>query len=269
MKYRYTLHEPSFCVGNIDIQSVSRPKGYRHSFPFGREKHGFIYIMDGSMDDCFRASDKKVLHASKGDLIFIPKGSVYTGEYLEDGTSIRIVQFDLLVGELPSYLSEPVKLELPRAYELIDAFFSGVLHGAPPPLFYCLARLYDLLLCIDECHAGVPQKYKKLAPALQELSEYWNKNEKVSYYADLCCMSEPSFRRLFHECVGMSPIEYRNDLRLSHARSWLQSGEYNVSEVCYQSGFSNLSFFIRAYKKKYGHTPLRRDFGVDRNREGE
>jgi AraC-like DNA-binding protein len=35
----------------------------------------------------------------------------------------------------------------------------------------------------------------------------------------------------------------------------LQSGEYNVSEAAFESGFTNLSFFIRLYKKKYGHTP--------------
>ena len=49
--------------------------------------------------------------------------------------------------------------------------------------------------------------------------------------------------------------DYRNDIRLTHARSKLQSGEYNVSEAAFDSGFSNLSFFIRLYKKKYGHTP--------------
>ena len=68
-------------------------------------------------------------------------------------------------------------------------------------------------------------------------------------------MSEVNFRRLFREYVGCSPIDYRNELRLRHARNKLQSGEYNVSEAAYESGFSNLSFFIRLYKKQYGHTP--------------
>ena len=53
----------------------------------------------------------------------------------------------------------------------------------------------------------------------------------------------------------MSPIAYRNDVRLNHARLNLQSGEYNVSEAAEASGFSNLSFFIRLYKAKYGYTP--------------
>ena len=68
-------------------------------------------------------------------------------------------------------------------------------------------------------------------------------------------MSEVNFRRLFKEYTGMSPIDYRNDLRLKNAKNMLQSGEYNVTEAATASGFSNLSFFIRLYKKKYGHTP--------------
>ena len=87
------------------------------------------------------------------------------------------------------------------------------------------------------------------------MTEGWARNEKVSYYAELCDMSEANFRRLFREYMGLSPIEYRNELRLNHARNKLQSGEYNVSEAAYESGFSNLSFFIRLYKNKYGHTP--------------
>ena len=68
-------------------------------------------------------------------------------------------------------------------------------------------------------------------------------------------MSEANFRRLFREFLGVSPIDYRNDIRLTHAKNKRQSGEYNVSEAAYKSGFTNLSFFIRLYKKKYGHTP--------------
>ena len=99
------------------------------------------------------------------------------------------------------------------------------------------------------------KKYKKLQPALTEMIECYNENKKVSYYAELCDMSEANFRRLFREYMGISPIDYRNDIRLIHAKNKLQSGEYNVSEAAYESGFSNLSFFIRLYKKKYGYTP--------------
>ncbi len=76
-------------------------------------------------------------------------------------------------------------------------------------------------------------------------------------YAKLCDMSEVCFRRYFKEFTGKSPIEYRNDTRLNNAKILLQSGQYTVSEVAEACGFSNLSFFTRLYKRKYGHTPKR------------
>ena len=255
MKLQYYLQEPDFRVGNIDVQSVSRPKGYKHSFPNGREKHGFVYVVEGSMTDVFQSRNIPDLSVSKGDLVFIPKGSVYTGVYKEDDTNIKIIQFDLIYGELPKYLTAPTKIELPRAYELVEPFFQTAENHKTYHPFYYLSCLYELLWRIDENYARIPPKYKKLQPALIEMLEHWNENQKVSYYAELCGMSEPNFRRLFCEYMGDSPIDYRNDIRLLHARNKLQSGEYNVSEAAYESGFTNISFFIRLYKKKFGHTP--------------
>ena len=255
MKYIYDLKDPEFRVGNIDIQNVARPQNYSHTFRNGREKHGFVYVVNGRMRDIFHYEHIDDIYVNTGELIFIPKGTIYTGVYLEEKTEIKIVQFDLMNGTLPEYLSSPVKIEFPKAGELMEAFFGPGENRTQCHPFYYLSCLYGLLWQIDENYSRIPTKYKKLKAALSEITEYWDKNEAVSYYAALCDMSEVNFRRLFKEYTGLSPINYRNDLRLTHARNKLQSGEYNVSEAAYCSGFTNLSFFIRLYKKKYGHTP--------------
>ena len=255
MKYQFLLDEPDFTVKSIDIQSVGRPMGYRHSFRGGRAKHGFIYVVSGRMCDTLHGDGEQTLLADAGELVFMPKGSVYTGTYALEGTEIQIVQFDLSDGRLPDWLSAPVKLALPNAKELIGAFFEPIGGRTTSHPFYHLSCLYRLLFEIDRSCRETPKKFKRLTPALDELEAYWYKNEAVSHYAALADMSEVSFRRLFREYTGMSPIEYRNDLRLSRACAILQSGEYNVSETAELCGFSNLSFFTRLYKRKYGHTP--------------
>ncbi len=255
MKFRYDLKDPLFRVGDIDIQNVSRPKNYKHTFRNGRDKHGFIYVVSGEMRYIFHANEKNDFYICTGDLIFVPKSTVYTGMYLSENTEIKVVQFDIVSGNLPDYLSAPVKIDLPRAGELIEAFFKPMEDHTTNHPFYYFSRLYELLWQIDESELRLPAKYKKLRAALSEITQNWNRNEPVKYYAELCNMSEVNFRRLFKEYTGRSPIDYRNDLRLSNARSKLQSGEYNVSEVAELCGFSNLSFFIRQYKMKYGYTP--------------
>ena len=255
MKYQFDLREADFSVGRVDIQNISRPKGYKHSFRNGRIKHGFIYTVKGCMLDHFHSGEKKEILVEEGEIIFIPRGSSYTGIYQEDGTEIKIIQFELISGSLPPYLSRPTKISLSDGGKIIDSFFTPTENQRSSHPFYYLSRLYELLWRIDESLAGIPAKYKRLRPALDRLQTHWNRGESVAFYASLCLMSEAHFRRLFREYTGLSPVDYRNDLRLKNARAMLQSGEYNVSTASEASGFSNLSFFIRLYKKKYGHTP--------------
>lgn len=255
MRYEYSLQPSSFAVETIDILNISRKKNYIHAYRSGRIKHGFIYTVSGRMCYTFLSGEEKSIFVNAGELIFIPRGCVYTGTYLEEKNEIKIVQFTPAGGSLPDYLTVPVKIEIPRVGELIEAFFTPAENHAPNHPFYYLSCLYGLLWQIDESYAKIPTKYKKLQPALSEIAGQYEKPKTVSSYAELCGMSEVNFRRLFREYTGCSPIEYRNDIRLKNAKIKLQSGEYNVSEAAEAVGFSNLSFFIRLYKKKYGYTP--------------
>ena len=255
MRQEQNLQQPTFAVENIDLVNVVRDKDYRHSFRSGRGKHGFVYMVRGSMTDIFSDEQIGEISLTKGELLFIPKGSKYVGVYTTDDTEIRIIQFDLTSGALPSYLSKPVKLELPYAKETLAALFSPHDTGTTCHCFYYLSCLYQLLWQIDVLYSDIPHKYNRLKSALHEMSERYFENQSVDYYANMCDMSEVNFRRLFKEYTGSAPIEYRNDLRLNSARAKLQSGEYNVSEAAESCGFTNLSFFIRLYKKKFGYTP--------------
>lgn len=247
MHREYNLQKPNFTIENIDALNIIRGKGYKHSYRNGRLKHGFIYVVSGSL--LYNFAERCTIKA--GQLLFVPQNTVYTTTYLEDQTQIKIVQFELASGNLPDYLSIPHIIDLPTVGELIDPFFYSTTNHS----FYYLSCLYALLWRIDEQKSKIPTKYKKLKPVLSEISDNFTQNKKIAHYATLCDMSEPNFRRLFREYTGYSPVDYRNALRLNDARIKLQSGEYNVSEAAESSGFSNLSFFIRLYKKKYGYTP--------------
>lgn len=255
MRFEYDLQQPGFTVGNIAIVNSVREKNYRHSYRNGRARHGFVYLVRGRMTYNFYGEHAGDLILEEGDLLFAPKGCKYIATYEEDDSEVQVIQFDLTGGALPAYLSKPVKMQLPQAKDSIGAFFSHHKARTTRHSFYYLACLYHLLWQIDGLYADIPHKYKKLKNALRVISERYTENASVAYYAELCNMSESNFRRLFREYTGSSPIDYRNDLRLNSAQVMLQSGEYNVSEAAELCGFSNLSFFTRLYKRKFGYTP--------------
>ena len=255
MRRAEILSEPCFRVGNVETVNVTRDKGYRHSYKNGREKCGFVYIVRGSLLEHFSREDVREVRIDAGEVCFIPSGEKYVGIYDEDDTEAKIIQFDLIEGLLPEILCSPRKIEIPDVTKLVDSFFSSEGQGGLPHPFYYLSRMYELLWRIDGFYSGIQVKHMKLRPALDEMSSHFAENKPVGYYAELCEMSEVSFRRSFREYMGVSPIDYRNALRLEYAGRLLRSGEYNVSEAAALSGFSNISFFIKTYKKKYGYTP--------------
>lgn len=68
-------------------------------------------------------------------------------------------------------------------------------------------------------------------------------------------MSYTRFYVKVKELLGVTPQEYLTEARLSLAKQLLESGDYNVSEVCYQVGFTSLPGFSRSYKKRFGTPP--------------
>ena len=251
MKKFYTPGRNTFFADSIEMLVATRNCGYWSGNRNGRIKHAFIYTETGAIVYQFIDRSLPPIEAKAGEVVFLPKATAYTSQYLENGTRVKIVQFDLLFGTLPDFLSAPTRIEVMRAGEMIDGFFS---EARPHPLL-CLSRLCELIYRIGRENEIHPVKFKKLKVALDDIHTNLTQNRKISYYAELCDMSEPGFRRLFREYTGESPVDYRNSLRLEQARLLMENGECNVSEAAEAVGFSNLSFFIRLYKKKYGHTP--------------
>lgn len=63
------------------------------------------------------------------------------------------------------------------------------------------------------------------------------------------------FRRIFENVYGVSPVKYLNKLRIDRAKELLNSGMYTVADAAFQSGFSDISYFSRFFKKETGLSP--------------
>ena len=70
-------------------------------------------------------------------------------------------------------------------------------------------------------------------------------------------MSVSKLTDLFKQVFGDSIYTYYQKTRLAEAGYLLQQGNYSVSEVGHQLGFSNLSHFSRLFEKHHGSTPKR------------
>ena len=77
----------------------------------------------------------------------------------------------------------------------------------------------------------------------------------VSDLARLCYFSDYHFMRFFKKHMSMTCVEYINNLRLEKSVELFEKGDSSILGVSLSVGFHNLSYFHRAFKKKYHMTP--------------
>jgi AraC-like DNA-binding protein len=85
-------------------------------------------------------------------------------------------------------------------------------------------------------------KHLDSAPTLKELSK-------------IAGLNEFQLKVGFKEIYGNTVYGYLLDHKLDHARALLDTKKFKVNEVAAQTGYTNTSHFIAAFRKKYGVTP--------------
>ena len=70
-------------------------------------------------------------------------------------------------------------------------------------------------------------------------------------------LSEKYISRYFKEHFHITLSQYVTYLRLEHAKQLLQDTNIPITEIAMQSGYQNVSYFIRSFKKAYGVSPLK------------
>jgi AraC-like DNA-binding protein len=67
--------------------------------------------------------------------------------------------------------------------------------------------------------------------------------------AALTSLTTNSFCRYFKSCTRKSYTQFIAELRIGHACKLLSEGQKSIKEVCYESGFHNITHFNRLFKK--------------------
>lgn len=73
--------------------------------------------------------------------------------------------------------------------------------------------------------------------------------------AQLIELDKSSFCVFFKKMTGKSFVTYLTDYRIEIACQMLKIADMNISEICYASGFRDIPYFNRIFKKLKGITP--------------
>lgn len=225
--------------------------------------------------------DKRTV--TSGDIVFIRPGQLHSIEQY----STRVMEYEniilkpelLISGETDlcarQFITPLMKGELRCA-----AFLTPAVPGYPEisdcishidylcerqPNGYQLAVkgfLFQLLFLLISHHqkkSTIPalqtKSLEKIKTILKYVEEHYDEHITIDDMAALTFYSKSHFMKFFKAHMGTGFIEYLNDYRLTIAERLLRTSDASVLEIAEKSGFDNLSYFNRIFKRKYGQSP--------------
>lgn len=150
-----------------------------------------------------------------------------------------------------------------RDEDLLLGAFSSVIeaiHAGRPALqqvaagltLYILSLLYSAQQPGQEGHPNVA---RALHEAMRRMADPDQVDVRLPELAHGLGVSYSWFRRMFAHHTGMSPHQYRLQLRVGRARTLLSETTLTVKEVAFRCGFQSEQYFCRLFKRKTGVSP--------------
>ncbi len=231
--------------------------GYKH---IPRPTNAFVLIYS-DMKMKFHLQNGKSIVAQKGDVVFVPKGLCYTVTFFDTSNQFDSYTVNFL-------LTDEFCHEIVLAEEL--QIFKNTFDNA---LFFSVEELFKAYLCRENNQIKVMAQFYSFLDIVLSLISYdsryyypikkgvellineWNENTKIEYYAEQCGVDKSYFYKLFRMWAGISPNQYRNQLRMTAAKDLLIHTNLSVCEIAQKTGFDDPYYFSRLFKKEMGLSP--------------
>jgi AraC-like DNA-binding protein/quercetin dioxygenase-like cupin family protein len=213
------------------------------------------------------------------DLVFIGPNTphAWTGNNNHNNSHVITIQFDgNVLGEkmLSKNLALPLKSLLDKAKrgilfqrETIENVQKRIIKLSEIQGFDAyvslLSILYDLsisrnqFLLASQGYVGQfdMNQSQRISKVIAYIQDNLLNDIRIKQVADLINMSETAFSHFFKKRTQRSFSDYLTDMRISYASRLILETDRNISEVCFMSGFNNLSNFNRTFKGRYNCTP--------------
>lgn len=224
-----------------------------------RKYHGLAFSFEHTIEYEFLSGEK--LRCASGECAYLPKGSDYnvnkiSGGFENSGTYAINFLFD---DRNETYKPFKIKFKNPEA--VLSAFERARRAWKNKGVGFeeeCFSELYTVIKLL-KAEAFLPSNPKNLSvimPAVSYIKEHYTEEAiKIPVLAELCSVSEQYLRRMFASSLGVSPAVYIRNMRIKYAKELIISGEHSVSEVATLSGFEDVSYFSREFKKAVGVSP--------------
>jgi len=123
-------------------------------------------------------------------------------------------------------------------------------------VFYLLAESNEteLLKAQPIASASVLKEQQRLHKVYQFIETNYQKNIDVNEVAEICHLTTAAFCRYFKRATHYTFTDFLNQYRINQSKKFLLQDK-TVTEACYESGFGNMSYFNKTFRKFIGENP--------------
>ena len=239
-------------LSHFDIQVINPEDGRVNRIGLGASFNFFAVIKSGYA--ILTSSDKRV-ELYPGELLYIPRGLVYTSEwYGENGCVFYSMPFTFrYLSENSAYELQKISPENMNFRLIFDKIYDCRTNEQAKSLslFYELygeaaGRLEKSELSFDNSRVSLAVRY---------MESHVAENFDVPVLARMCGMSESGFYAEFKNLTGYTPIEYKNILRCRRASELLCNTSETVEVIAERVGCTDASYLRRLLYKEIKKTP--------------
>ncbi|MDO3424409.1 AraC family transcriptional regulator [Chryseobacterium sp. APV1] len=87
------------------------------------------------------------------------------------------------------------------------------------------------------------------------VKDHFREQITLEQVADLANMRVPSFCRYFKKITNKTFTQFVNEYRITHSLKLLAEQPLSITEVCFESGFNNFSYFNKTFKEYIQKSP--------------
>lgn len=224
-------------------------------------------------------SEKEIIPFSQGDVSIIFPGQRHIACSNQEDISkwhfimidhrrmgiMQALKGDLVMDEkfwaqaqFPPVQHENQYPELVTLIRLITEEYLNKKSGFQPICLNLVEALFHMIYRVERYELTGDSKIgDELVEALHYISNHLHEKISIHTLADICNMSDSTFRRKFQASLGKAPLEFIQENRIKLAERLLHTDGGTVLEISQRAGFENMSSFLRQFKKYRGCSPTK------------
>ncbi|MCP1101899.1 AraC-like DNA-binding protein [Aequitasia blattaphilus] len=221
--------------------------------------------------------DETTYEVSEGSVVFVPSGLLHEGTPSDCVYECIVFDMNMLISRNDSF-KQLIKsihnhdLDLRHVFDssykdihnIIWTMFDAVASKNPGYQMIVEGSLYLFFGTIFSKQYFSPVQNKglhsqkrilQLKVALEYIESSYQNSITLKEIADTVHMSPKYFCRFFQDMTKRTPIDYLNYYRVERACYKILTTDDSITDIAYNSGFNDLSYFIKTFKKYKGVTP--------------